>query len=131
MIPSSSIQALGALLALVAVAAGAFGAHMLKEQLTAGLFEAYKTGVHYQMYHALALILAGKMYHDSSKPIFSYTASAFLLGIVLFSGSLYLLSLTETRWIGVLTPLGGLSFLIGWFLFAKGFIQTDSQNLPF
>ena len=106
---------LGAFFGGLAVAAGAFGAHALRAHLTPDLLAVFETGARYQMYHALALCLVGIV---RSAPVPQrLTAAAgwcFVFGILLFSGSLYLLALTGTTWWGAVTPLGGVAFLIGW-----------------
>ena len=106
--------ALGALSALVAVAAGAFGAHALRERLAPDLLAVFETGARYHMYHALALLAAawaiGRW--PGSAPV---TAGwLFVAGTLVFSGSLYLLALTGQRWLGAVAPLGGLAFILGW-----------------
>jgi uncharacterized membrane protein YgdD (TMEM256/DUF423 family) len=102
--------AAGALNAALAVAAGAFAAHGLREQLDARALEVFETGARYHMYHALAMILAGLVAARGAS-----TAGWILqVGIVLFSGSLYALALTDTRAIGAITPFGGLAFLVDW-----------------
>lgn len=105
---------LGAVLGFLGVAAGAFGAHALRARLSVDLLEVFETAARYQMYHALALIAAGWV--AGRWPGGAATASGwlFVAGTVLFSGSLYLLALTGTRWLGAVTPLGGLAFLGGW-----------------
>ena len=110
----------GALSAFIAVAAGAFGAHALRSRLSPDLLAAFETGARYQMYHALALVaVAWALSRWPTTPV--RTAGwLFLAGTVLFSGSLYLLALTGTRWLGVVTPLGGLCFLAGWLALAGG-----------
>ncbi len=106
--------ALGALNAAIAVAAGAFGAHGLRERLDARALEIFETGARYQMYHALAMVLAGIL-ASSSLARGAHTAGGlFQAGIVLFSGSLYALALTGTKGLGAITPIGGLAFLVGW-----------------
>ncbi len=101
----------GAVLGFVAVAAGAFGAHGLKGVLTPERFETFEVAVRYQMYHALAILAAGSLGAPQA-------AWCFLAGVVIFSGSLYLLVLTDARWLGAITPIGGLLFLAGWILLA-------------
>lgn len=101
----------GAVLGFLGVAAGAFGAHGLKGMLTADRLEIFETAVRYQMYHSLALVASGIL--GSSK-----AGWAFLLGVVVFSGSLYLLVLTEKRWLGAITPIGGVLLLVGWVFLA-------------
>lgn len=105
---------LGSLLALFAVIAGAFGSHGLKNQLDTELLQIYETAVKYQMYHALAIILTGIIlkFYSGIWPV--RAGWFFLAGIILFSGSLYILSLSGIRWFGAVTPFGGLSFLCGW-----------------
>lgn len=108
----------GALSAFVAVAAGAFGAHGLKNSLSAEMLAIFETGARYQMYHAFALIAAAWVYSRFPSQIVAVAGYSFIAGTILFSGSLYALSLTETRWLGAITPLGGLGFLIGWLCLA-------------
>lgn len=105
----------GGLLALMAVMAGAFGAHSLRGVLDARGLEIFQTGATYQMYHALALILASVL-SGFSLPRRALTVAAvfFTAGILLFSGSLYLMVLTESPALGVVTPIGGVCFIVGW-----------------
>ncbi|MGH1372033.1 MAG: DUF423 domain-containing protein [Cellvibrionaceae bacterium] len=106
---------------LFAVAIGAFGAHGLKDKIDSSLLAAYHTGVQYHFYHTLALALVAVLlirFPGSSLLIAS--GWAFFIGIVLFSGSLYGLALGAPRWFGPITPLGGLSFMIGWILWVVG-----------
>ncbi|HSX49352.1 MAG TPA: DUF423 domain-containing protein [Cellvibrio sp.] len=100
-----------------AVVIGAFAAHGLKQTLAPEMLEVVKTGVQYQMYHALVLLLIG-LWLSHKPTAFGLKASglAFILGILMFSGSLYALALGAPRWLGPITPLGGLCFLIGWLL---------------
>jgi uncharacterized membrane protein YgdD (TMEM256/DUF423 family) len=106
--------ALGALSGGLAVAAGAFGAHGLRGRLSPELMTVFETAARYQMYHALALIavgvIAGRLYGRGAE----VAGWFFVGGTVLFSGSLYLLALGGPRWLGAVTPLGGLCFLVGW-----------------
>lgn len=107
----------GALFALLAVMAGAFGAHGLRAQVSVRALEVFQTAVTYQVYHALALVLvallAGFGIH---RRLLTLAAGFFLAGILLFSGSLYLLVLTELSWPGPITPVGGVCFMVGWAL---------------
>jgi uncharacterized membrane protein YgdD (TMEM256/DUF423 family) len=105
---------LGALSGLLGVAAGAFGAHALKERLEADLLVVFEVGVRYQMYHALALM--GAAWAATRWPGGAVHAAGwlFVAGTVIFSGSLYLLALSGQRWWGAVTPVGGLAFLAGW-----------------
>ena len=105
---------LGAASAFAAVAAGAFGAHGLKARLSPEMLAIFETGARYQMYHALALLFVAWASGRFPGSIVLASGWLFVAGTVLFSGSLYLLSLTETRWLGAITPLGGLAFLGGW-----------------
>ncbi|MFD3257771.1 DUF423 domain-containing protein [Paenibacillus lentus] len=112
------IAGIGAIIMLLAVALGAFGAHVL-EPVIQDSIETYKTGVQYHMIHGIAMILvalAAGTWGDSNK--LRWAARLFLIGIVLFSGSLYLLSVAGWRWLGPITPLGGVSFIAGWLMLA-------------
>lgn len=107
----------GAFLALVAVMAGAFGAHGLRNLVSERGLEVFQTAVTYQMYHSIALVLLALLAAQGlSRKLLAWSAGFFLAGILLFSGSLYLLVLTDIRWIGPITPLGGLCFMVGWAL---------------
>lgn len=110
--------ALGAFSGFIAVAAGAFGAHGLKSRLSPDMMSTFEIGVRYQMYHALLLVLLGVIMtrgEDSTLPVAGWLVVA---GTLLFSGSLYVLTLTGQRWLGAVTPLGGLCFLLAWLLLA-------------
>ena len=109
---------LGTLFALLAVAAGAFGAHALRDRLTPDLLAVFETAARYQMYHALALLAVAMA--APRVPAGGWTAAGWLFtaGIAVFCGSLYLLAFTGTRWLGAITPLGGLCFLAGWIALA-------------
>jgi uncharacterized membrane protein YgdD (TMEM256/DUF423 family) len=110
----------GALSAFLAVAAGAFGAHALRARLPPDLLAVFETGARYQMYHALALLaVAWASNHWPGTPLRA-AGWLFIGGTLLFSGSLYLLALTGARWLGAITPLGGLLFLAGWAALAIG-----------
>lgn len=126
----------GGAFAGLAVIMGAFGSHALKDVLEPVNLEIYETGVRYQFYHALALLAIGfglrRVKDDVAKIVFA----AFVIGVVLFSGSLYLLSTSrlwaeqKIRWFGAITPVGGVSFIIGWaYLVWKGYkAGTQSQS---
>lgn len=106
---------LGSLSGGLAVALGAFGAHILESRLPPERLATFDTAVQYQMYHALALLAAawaGVQWQESRLP--DLAGWFFLGGTILFSGSLYALSLSGVRWFGAITPLGGISFLVGW-----------------
>ncbi|HUL03759.1 MAG TPA: DUF423 domain-containing protein [Gemmatimonadales bacterium] len=108
----------GALSAFVAVAAGAFGAHLLRQRLSPDLLAVFETAARYQMYHALALIAVAFAVARWPSPAARAAGWLFVAGTLLFSGSLYALALTGTRWFGAITPLGGLCFLAGWLALA-------------
>ena len=106
---------LGALQALAAVALGAFGAHGLANGVSPALLETWRTAVQYHFGHALGLLLLALLLHAHPQSGgMRWAAWLLLAGIVLFSGSLYLLVLSGQRWLGAVTPLGGLAFLAGW-----------------
>ncbi|GIV96750.1 MAG: membrane protein [Herpetosiphonaceae bacterium] len=106
--------ALGALFAFLGVAAGAFGAHSLRERLSPAMLDVFETGVRYQMYHAFGLMMIAWAQSRWSGASLNVSGWLFVAGILLFSGSLYLLSVTGIRWLGAVTPFGGLAFLAGW-----------------
>ena len=105
---------LGACFGGLGVAAGAFGAHTLKSILPAEMLNVFETAVRYQMYHALALLAVGSVLHRQPGEASQTAGWLFVAGIVLFSGSLYLLAFSGIRWLGAITPLGGLAFILGW-----------------
>lgn len=109
---------IGAISAFVAVAAGAFGAHALKNILSQEMLAVFETGVRYQMYHAFAIIAVALALPRFSGSLVTTAGWLFVAGTVIFSGSLYALSLTETRWLGAITPIGGVAFLAGWLCLA-------------
>ena len=117
MTPRATIV-LGAALAGLAVAAGAFGAHALRARLTPEHLGVFETAARYQMYHGLGLILVGVLADRWPSRALRAAAWLFLAGIVLFSGSLYALTLSGMRGLGAVTPLGGVSFLAGWAVLA-------------
>lgn len=102
----------------LAVALGAFGAHALKASLSPALYQVYQTGVEYQFYHTFALLFLGLAADKLPQRLINGSGWAFSVGILLFSGSLYLLALTGIRTLGAITPLGGIAFLLGWGLLA-------------
>jgi uncharacterized membrane protein YgdD (TMEM256/DUF423 family) len=106
--------ALGAMLAMIGVAAGAFGAHALKSRLTPDMLAVFDVGVRYQLVHALALLAVAWAITRWPCRAALYAGALFIAGIVLFSGSLYLLALTGERSLGSITPFGGVAFLAGW-----------------
>lgn len=104
----------GSLSALVAVAAGAFGAHALRARLEPRLLEVFETAVRYQMYHVVGLFAVAWLLQSGDCPPARWAGRLFLAGTVIFAGSLYLLALTGVRQFGMLTPFGGVAFLAGW-----------------
>jgi uncharacterized membrane protein YgdD (TMEM256/DUF423 family) len=100
--------------ACTAVALGAFAAHLLKDKLSPDLFAIFEVGVRYHMYHALALFAVAWCVTQFPSSSVSVSGWLFIAGTVVFSGSLYILSMTGMRWLGAITPLGGISFLAGW-----------------
>jgi uncharacterized membrane protein YgdD (TMEM256/DUF423 family) len=111
----------GSINMFLAVALGAFGAHLLKSRLPPDLMVVFQTGNQYHFYHALGLfaVAAAAGFVPGSRLI-RWSGMFIMAGLVLFSGSLYVLSLTGQRWIGMITPFGGMCFLVGWLLLAAG-----------
>lgn len=115
----------GCIAALLAVALGAFGAHGLKARIAPEMLAVFKTGVEYQFFHALGMMLVGlAALHLPASAYLRGAGWAMLGGIVLFSGSLYLLALTGIAWLGAITPLGGAAFIAAWALFALAVIKA-------
>jgi uncharacterized membrane protein YgdD (TMEM256/DUF423 family) len=107
----------GALFALIGVGMGAFGAHGLKNLISPEMLAVYQTGVSYQMWHALGLIgIALVRRHEPESRLLNWAGWLMLIGIVLFSGSLYLLAVMDVKQLGMVTPFGGVSFLVAWLL---------------
>lgn len=121
--PKALITA-GAIAGMLAVGLGAFAAHALRQRLDAPMIGIFQTGVTYQMFHALALVALGSLLTQRHQWLWVWSGWAFITGIALFSGSLYALALTGTRWWGAVTPVGGLSFLIGWGLLLTGALRS-------
>ena len=113
----------GSLSAFLAVAAGAFGAHNLRSRLSPEMLGVFETGARYQMYHALALLAVAWALSRWPVPALRTAGWLFLAGTVLFSGSLYVLGLTGSKWLGAITPVGGVLFLGGWLLLAVGILK--------
>lgn len=123
---------IGAVLGFTAVILGAFGAHGLKHVLDAGALNTFEIAVRYQMYHVLAILLIGALSPVASKTWLNRAAIGFIAGVVLFSGSLYLLIFTGQKWLGPITPLGGLCLMLGWgftvIALTKGSDQGADKN---
>ena len=119
-----SFLKIATMLGALAVILGAFGAHALKQLVSENAVITFETGVRYQFYHVFALLTTGILYKDFSNKWMNYAGNLFITGIVLFSGSLYVLTFfvalvrPALNWIGIITPFGGLAFILGWiFLF--------------
>ena len=109
---------IGALSAFIAVAAGAFGAHGLKNHLTPELLTTFEVAARYQMYHSLALIATGLLVGRADGTCLRIAGWAFIVGILVFSGSLYALALSGVRGLGAVAPIGGAAFMVGWLTLA-------------
>lgn len=107
---------ISAISGMLAVGLGAFGAHALKAKLTEnGVLATFQTAVHYQFYHTLALLGIAVLLAKYESAWLNYAGFSMSLGIILFSGSLYILCFTGIKWLGAITPIGGLLFIVGWF----------------
>lgn len=118
---------IGALFGLLGVMIGAFGAHGLEGKLTAHALARFQIGVEYQFYHVGALLIVGLLLSQTQSIQLTLSGIFFTLGIILFSGSLYAYALTGTKFFGMITPLGGLCFLIGWGLLLAFSLQGDPE----
>lgn len=116
----------GALSAFIAVSMGAFGAHGLSRKLPPESLDIFEVGARYQMYHAIAMVVVGVSLERWSRGEFAVGGWCFLIGTVVFSGSLYAFSLTGVRWLGAITPIGGVAFLLGWLSLAWGAWRSAS-----
>lgn len=118
----------GSLLALLAVALGAFGAHGLEDRLDENMLGIFETGVRYHMYHALGLLLIAALAPRFPQArALLWAGRLLILGTVVFSGSLYVLSMTGITKLGMITPIGGVLFIVGWFLVARTAWKMKSQ----
>ena len=124
---------IGAVLGGLAVAAGAFGAHGLKEKIDARSLEVFETAARYQMYHALAILTVGLL-ATLGRPVASLDLAgwSFLVGTLIFSGTLYGLSTSGIKWLGAITPIGGVALIVGWFALAigAGFVARPTDTGP-
>jgi uncharacterized membrane protein YgdD (TMEM256/DUF423 family) len=116
--------ALGAISAAISVAAGAFGAHALKVRLAPDLLAVFETGARYQLFHALGLVAAAWAWTRFPGPAVAWAGWLFVAGTVLFSGSLYVLTLTGVRALGAVTPFGGVAFIAGWLALAAAAVRA-------
>jgi uncharacterized membrane protein YgdD (TMEM256/DUF423 family) len=122
---AKTFLALGALAALAAVLLGAFGAHALKARLAGDALALWRTAVEYHFWHALGLLAVGlAAAHLPASALLRWSGALMLAGIVLFSGSLYLLALGGARWLGMVTPAGGVAFLAAWALLAAAALRA-------
>jgi len=126
---AQQLMATGSLAGMLGVVLGAFGAHALKGHLSPENLAIWDTAVRYQMIHSLALLFAGlfAMHHPQDKMI-AWSGRFMSAGIVLFSGSLYLLAASGLRWLGIVTPFGGVCFILGWFLLLLASRRAAGQN---
>ena len=121
---AKTFLALGGVAALLAVALGAFGAHALKNRIPAEMLAVWHTGVEYHLFHALGLLAVGlAAVHLPDSTLLKWSGWLMLAGIVLFSGSLYALALSGERWLGAVTPVGGLAFLAAWVTFVTAVLK--------
>lgn len=120
---------LGASLAALAVVAGAFGSHGLRGMVGARSLEVFQTATTYQMYHAIALVLVSVLSATQiSRRLLAVSAGFFSVGILLFSGSLYALVLTDMRWMGPITPVGGVCFMVAWVILAVAALKPAASE---
>ncbi len=119
---------LGALGCFLAVATGAFGAHALKQVLDADMLAVWHTAVNYLFFHSLGLITIGALHNSSPLHCHKIAGIFMLAGIALFSGSLFALSLSGLKWLGMITPLGGLFFLAAWLMLALGYLTKQHSE---
>lgn len=113
----------GAVFMALAVAFGAFGAHVVEGFLTPGRFDVYQTAVEYHFYHAIGLLIVGAVSFHINNKWMKWSGYSLMAGILLFSGSLYLLTLLDTGWLGIITPIGGVAFILGWFFLLIGLMK--------
>ncbi|GAA0462567.1 DUF423 domain-containing protein [Alkalibacillus silvisoli] len=111
---------IGAISGFITVALGAFGAHGLENRLSEKMMQTWEKAVQYQMFHTIAIFIASILLLKTELTVFQTSGWAFLVGILIFSGSLYIYSLTSTKFFAMITPIGGLAFLIGWIILAYG-----------
>lgn len=129
---SKMLLTIAAIFGATAVGIGAFAAHGLKSQLSSYSLEVFNTGVDYQFIHTLALLVCAILIRltksEKAQNSFYRAGICFIIGVFCFSGSLYALALTEIKWFGPITPIGGLLFIIGWVLMALGVRKLDEVN---
>lgn len=113
---TKAILLTGSAFLALAVITGAFGAHALKARLAGDMMQIYKTAVEYHFYHSLGLLFVGILSLQFHSGLINWSAICLTMGIILFSGSLYVMALTGIKWLGAITPVGGISFIAGWLL---------------
>jgi len=120
---------LGSVNMFLVVVLGAFGAHGLKERLSPEMMAAYQTGIQYHFYHAAGLLIVGILsFFLQMSSLIRWSGFLMVVGIVIFSGTLYLLSVTGARWLGAITPVGGTAFVVAWFLLAMACLKAVRRN---
>lgn len=130
MMNSNTLLITGSVFMALGVAFGAFGAHIVQDILSPDRFQVYQTGVEYHFYHAIGLLILGAVtYNAENSGWFSLSGYSFVAGILIFSGSLYVLTLTDTGWLGAITPLGGIAFILGWVFFAVGVVAKSQIDV--
>ncbi len=124
----------GVLIGALSVALGAFAAHSLKESVSDYAVSIFETGVRYQFYHAFALLASGIFYKEFQNKFIKWSGKLFITGIILFSGSLYMLTFIKAtvkpgyNWVGAITPIGGLCFIAGWLCLFLGVLKKTNHN---
>ena len=122
---------LGAILGALTIILGAFAAHTIKSRVAPDVLTIFETGVRYQMYHVFAIFLTGILYKEFPTKNIVWSGRLFLIGIIIFSGSLYLLTYVKAidannfLWLGAITPFGGVAFIAGWALLFKSFLKKN------
>jgi uncharacterized membrane protein YgdD (TMEM256/DUF423 family) len=126
MYPTSKLfLILGGINAALVVMLGAFGAHGLKAKISVEMLAVYQTGVHYHLFHALGLLVIGLVATQIADSVWlRWSGWLMLLGIILFSGSLYVLSVSGLRWLGMITPFGGVAFIAAWIVFVIAIVKS-------
>lgn len=114
---------IGAIFGFLAVALGAFGAHILDGNISDAMLKTWEKAVKYQMFHTVPIILAGLLYAKSTFNSFLWSGWLFIIGVIIFSGTLYLYSTMGIRFLAMLTPIGGVTFLIGWIVFGYALVK--------
>ncbi len=122
---SKKFLIIACLLMAIAVSLGAFGAHGLKKIITSDMLSVYQTGVQYQFYHALGLLGVAFIAHVNSSKLVNMAGNLMFTGVMIFSGSLYLLVILNIKWLGAITPIGGVLMVVSWILLAWSVFRSD------